>query len=238
MDTARFSPAWLHAGAKSTDSKFNYGCKVYNGAAVRSSRIGRCSIIGDDTTLIRCEVGDYASLNRRNIINDSKIGNLTYTGVDVAIHTSEIGGCCSIAAMCEIGAKSHPLDTASLMPRQSYSFVRTGLRTAGNEGHGVSCRVGGDSWIGSHVVVLDGVSIGPGCVVGAGAIVNKDIPPFSIVVGIPARIIRFRFSESTIKRLLRIRWWDWEPAKIADAESLLSAKMDDYVIKALEEMAS
>ena len=177
MDKAQLSPVWLHTGAASIDSKYQNGCKVYNGADVRGSQIGQCSIIGDDTTVIRCEVGDYVSLNRRNIVNDSIIGNLTYTGIDVAIHTSEIGACCSIAAMSEIGAKSHALDSASLMPGQSYSFVRSGVRTSGKEGYEISCRIGGDSWIGSHVVVLDGVSIGPGCVIGAGAVVNMDTPP-------------------------------------------------------------
>ena len=69
-------------------------------------------------------------------------------------------------------------------------------------------RIGSDVWIGSHVIVMGGVTIGDGAVVAAGSIVTKDVPPFAIVGGVPAKIIKFRFPSETIKRLLEIRWWD------------------------------
>ena len=69
--------------------------------------------------------------------------------------------------------------------------------------------LGSDVWIGYEAVLLSGVTIGDGAVVGSRAVVTKDVPPYTIVGGIPARPIRRRFGEETIERLLRLRWWDW-----------------------------
>ena len=68
--------------------------------------------------------------------------------------------------------------------------------------------IGNDVWIGLNVVVMDGVSIGDGAVIGAGAVVTKDIPPYAIAVGVPAKVIKYRFSEDIIHRLLKTRWYD------------------------------
>ena len=69
--------------------------------------------------------------------------------------------------------------------------------------------IGNDVWIGNRVTILSGVSIGDGAVVGACSVVVKDVPPFAIVAGNPAKIIRYRFKEDQIKAILSIRWWDW-----------------------------
>jgi len=66
-----------------------------------------------------------------------------------------------------------------------------------------------DVWLGHGVVVLPGVTIGSGAAIGAGAVVSKEIPPFAVAVGVPARVIRFRFPENTRERLLELAWWDW-----------------------------
>lgn len=75
--------------------------------------------------------------------------------------------------------------------------------------------IGNDVWIGYEAVILAGVTIGDGAVIGTRALVTKDIPPYTIVGGVPARPIRKRFSEETISSLLEIKWWDWPKEKIA-----------------------
>ena len=75
--------------------------------------------------------------------------------------------------------------------------------------------MGNDVWIGYEAVILAGVTIGDGAVVGARAVVTKDVPPYTIVGGVPARPIRKRCSEETIARLSALRWWDWPPERIA-----------------------
>ncbi len=81
--------------------------------------------------------------------------------------------------------------------------------------------VGSDVWIGMEAVILPGSRIGDGAIVGARAVVSGAVPPYSVVVGNPARVVRHRFDERTISRLLAVRWWDWPAAKITRHVSLL-----------------
>jgi carbonic anhydrase/acetyltransferase-like protein (isoleucine patch superfamily) len=74
--------------------------------------------------------------------------------------------------------------------------------------------IGNDVWIGSRAILIDGVTIGDGAIVGAGAVVTKDVPPYAIVGGIPARIIKYRFEPEEISFLSKLRWWDKDPAWI------------------------
>ncbi|MBR6646045.1 MAG: CatB-related O-acetyltransferase, partial [Clostridia bacterium] len=68
--------------------------------------------------------------------------------------------------------------------------------------------IGNDVWIGHSALILEGVKIGDGAIVGAGAVVTKDVPPYSIVVGVPAKVIKYRFSENEIAKLSELKWWD------------------------------
>ena len=82
--------------------------------------------------------------------------------------------------------------------------------------------VGHDVWIGYGATIMGGVKIGNGAVIGAGAVVAKDIPPYAIAVGNPARVIKYRFDEETIKKLLAVKWWNWDAKKIADNLPLMN----------------
>lgn len=82
--------------------------------------------------------------------------------------------------------------------------------------------VGHDVWIGKGATIMGGVKIGNGAVIGAGAVVAKDIPPYAIAVGNPARVVKYRFDEATIKKLLAVKWWNWSLEKLADNLSLMT----------------
>lgn len=79
-------------------------------------------------------------------------------------------------------------------------------------------RIGNDVWIGRNVLVLPGVDIGDGVIVGAGSVVTKDVPAYAVVAGNPARVRRYRFDKEQIKKLLKIKWWDWETDKLTKAQ--------------------
>ena len=90
--------------------------------------------------------------------------------------------------------------------------------------------IGNDVWIGAHVTIVNGVKIGNGAVIGTGAVVAKDVPPYAIVIGNPARIIKYRFSEDIINKLLAIKWWNWSPEKIV-RNSKLFLNIEKFVEK-------
>ncbi|PWB24611.1 hypothetical protein DCO46_11265 [Flavobacterium sp. HTF] len=89
-------------------------------------------------------------------------------------------------------------------------------------------KVGNDVWIGAHSVILSGVTIGDGAIIASNSVINKDVPPYAIVGGSPARIIKYRFDKPTIDNLLKIKWWDWDLKKIkANKELFLTEDLSN-----------
>jgi len=141
------------------------------------------------------------------------IGVFTRINGPIVIKGSEkcvIGKYCAFGDGIRIITNSHNLCKAniqgSLDRRHSFgdSFVSKGPVVIGN-----------NVWIGDAAIILSGVNISDGAVIGAGSVVTRDIPPFAVAVGNPARVIKKRFSEKIITQLLQVRWWDWSEEKIA-----------------------
>lgn len=130
-----------------------------------------------------------------------------------------IGKFCSIACGAKFlfNSANHTLASLSTYPFPLF-FEEWGLEKKNvakcwdNKG---DIRIGNDVWIGFEAVILAGVTIGDGAIIGTRALVTKDVPPYTIVGGVPARPIKKRFDEDMISDLLRIRWWDWSNEKIA-----------------------
>lgn len=94
-------------------------------------------------------------------------------------------------------------------------------------------RIGNDVWIGANATILSGVTIGDGAVVAAGSVVTEPVPPFAIVGGVPAVVIKYRFPAETIERLLRVGWWDWNPEQIKRNMDLFYLPVDEFLSKAV-----
>lgn len=147
-----------------------------------------------------------------------------------------IGKFCSIACGAKFlfNAANHVLGSLSTYPFPIF-FEEWGLDTdtasiAGAwDNHG-DIVIGNDVWIGYEAVILSGVTIGDGAIIGTRAVVTEDVPPYTIVGGIPAKPIRRRFSEEMIARLMDLRWWDWPEEKIkCNLEAIQSGWLDRLV---------
>ncbi|MET4613307.1 acetyltransferase-like isoleucine patch superfamily enzyme [Rhodococcus sp. PvR044] len=135
-----------------------------------------------------------------------------------------IGSYCSIAdgTTIVLGGQ-HPTDEVTTYPFR----IMLQLPGAGEDRHPLpkgDIVIGSDVWIGAGVTILSGVDIGHGAILGAGAVVSKDVPPYAIVGGNPARLIRKRYDDQTIDKLLQICWWEWPQEKIVENLELLSAR--------------
>lgn len=141
-------------------------------------------------------------LHGASIDATSTIGSYTYIGCNTHITKSTIGRYCSIANNVSIGQGEHSLDHISTSSK-FYSSPWETLTTG-------DCEISSDVWIGVDAVILRGVRIGTGAVIAANAVVTKDVPAFAIVGGVPARLIRYRFSEEKQRNILASRWWEKE----------------------------
>jgi len=92
--------------------------------------------------------------------------------------------------------------------------------------------IGSDVWIGQDVVIMSGLDIGDGSIIGARAVVTKNIPPYSVAVGVPAKPIKLRFQEEVVKKLLDIKWWDWTDEKVfQEVDLLMSGRIEEFIQK-------
>lgn len=153
-----------------------------------------------------------------SIIAADSIGKYTYINDYCLIdrNVATIGSYCSIAYNSKLGLGSHPMKWVSshaFAYAKKYGFVAENIPFEGEPGKTV---IGNDVWIGANAIVLAGVTVGDGAIIGANALVTKDVEPYSIVVGSPARHLRFRFPEEIREHLLSLAWWNWEESKIRE----------------------
>ena len=173
-------------------------------ATIQGCRLGRYTEVGARTSLIETVLDDYSY-----IVHDGEVAGTT------------IGKFCSIASHVRINPGNHPMHRASqahftyrsrqYWPEEADDAAFFDWRRA----HPVT--IGHDVWIGHGAVILPGRTIGTGAVVGAGSIVTRDVAPYTIVAGNPARVIRRRFEEATAEKLQTLAWWDWDHERLRQA---------------------
>jgi phosphonate metabolism protein (transferase hexapeptide repeat family) len=183
-------------------------------------RLGQEPSIHADAKVRDSQFGRYCEVGPRTNVAETSFGDYSYVANDSDIIYSTLGKFCSIAANVRINPGNHPLERVAL----NHFTYRASAYGLGEDDaaffqwrrdHHVT--LGHDVWIGHGAVVLPGISIGNGAAIGAGAVVTKDVPPFAIVIGVPGRVLRYRFAPEIIAALERISWWDWPHERLGEA---------------------
>ena len=161
----------------------------------------------------RSSFGLYNTLQNKVSLHDVKLGNFTYVSFHTTIAKATIGKFCSIGPDCKIGLGQHPSKNFVSTHPAFFSPAKRAQLTFADKHYfheTDTIHIGNDVWLGANVIVIDGVSIADGVIVAAGSVVTKDIPPYAVVGGVPAKVIRYRFEKDDIQKLLEIKWWDMD----------------------------
>lgn len=210
--------------------KFYYKKLKYS----RSNVLSEIFTIGKGVTLKHCilhfhaRVADFASLQNTTIGKYSSIGRYS------KITHTYIGKYCAISWDTTINAIGHPYShlTISAFPYVPYVGNFVNVRKQSYQ----KVIIKNDVWIGANSVIMPGITIGNGAIVGAGTVVTKDVPDYAIVAGVPAKIIKYRFSDIIIEKLLKLQWWNLDHEIIKNHIDLWKGEFNSDSIKRLEEI--
>ena len=186
--------------------------RLFNRPFIKQSKLDRSVLVGSGSQII-----------------NSSIGYGSYLGNNVVSLFSEFGNFCSVGNNCTIGAAEHPQQFVSTSPvfyggyRKAFSIKKICLGHLEWDSYKQRVEIGSDVWIGNNVIIKSGVRIGTGAIVAAGAVVTKDVLPYEVVGGVPAKHIKYRFEDPLVKKLLESCWWTLP----IDELKRLSSSMDD-----------
>lgn len=159
----------------------------------------------------KCAFAGFNAIGPRTSISESTLGRFTYVSGGARIVRAQIGAFCSIGPDVLVGGlASHPTHLFSTHPA-FYSSKRQANYAFVDGNHWLeqdSVILGNDVWIGARAMILDGCKVGDGAIIAAGAVVTKDVHPYAIVGGIPARVLKMRLSEEVATKVQNTRWWD------------------------------
>jgi acetyltransferase-like isoleucine patch superfamily enzyme len=185
---------------------------LYNIIRFSNAKIGLQCCINEQTV-----IGDNVRLLNNCLLNNSTIHAYTYIGKNSTIQNATIGKYCSIANDVCIGLGAHPLSFFSTSPLfyrvinpLQIELVSDNIKFDEYK----HINIANDVWIGQSAIILDGITIGSGAVIAANSVVTKNVPPYAIVGGVPARIIKYRFSDDKIGKIMKSEWWTLTPNQI------------------------
>lgn len=164
-------------------------------------------------------------INSRSTVIGTTMGRYSYCGYDCTLINCQIGRYCSIADGVSAGLASHPADWVSTSPAFHLCAGRSVPRDLAALPYDPApprTVIGNDVWIGKNVLLKPGITIGDGAIIGMGSVVTKNVPPYAIVAGAPARFIRGRFPLELAERLEASRWWEMDPAVLKEYTPLMN----------------
>lgn len=225
---------YISKSARLIQNKLGEYVTIWNYTDISDSVLKDGVVISDFSQLRNSVINEYVDIGRRNTIHFSEIGKNTYTGEFCVIKHCKIGKYCAISWNVSIGGANHDIETLSVTPvGRVFTGKRIDYKSFNDE-----INIGNDVWIAAGAHILRGITIGNGAVIGANAVVTHDVEPYSIVAGVPAKVIGKRCDDLTIERLLKIRWWDLPDDILADNDMLFGTKLNEEILVQLEQLRS
>jgi acetyltransferase-like isoleucine patch superfamily enzyme len=180
----------------------------YNNTFEPTSIISRyCEVSGS-------QLGFYSRLKKFVEFKNSTLGDYSYVSSFSVVNATDTGKFCSIAHGVKIGLWEHNMWVTT---HSFYLFESSGNFVKGfkpYEADHIRTSIGNDVWVGANTVIMKGIRVDDGSIIGAGSVVTRDVPPYAIMVGNPAKVLKLRFSENDVEYLLGLKWWEFSREKL------------------------
>lgn len=219
--------------ASITTSVIGNNVNVMSLSKVSNSILDRYVTIHNKCSVSQTVIKDNVAIYDGNRLHAAYIGRYSYFASGSQVSMAKFGSFCSVGPYLICGYGDHPTGFVSTSPvffstgkQCGVSFSDVDLFEERKE-----ISVGNDVWIGARVFIRDGIKIGNGAIIAAGSVVVKDVPPYAILGGVPAKIIRYRFTEKIIDQLLDLSWWDWNEIELLNAQKYFASNDIDGFIK-------
>jgi hypothetical protein len=187
---------------------------------MNATRLSPQPTVHPTAELTDSRLGTWTEVGRRSVLIESSLDDYSYVMDDCHLMYTRVGKFASIANQVRLNPSNHP----TWRPSQHHFTYRSAWYGLGPEDEELFAwrrsspvELGHDVWVGHGAVVMPGVRIGTGAVIGARAVVTKDVPDYGVAVGVPAKVIRLRFSQTEIQGLRHLAWWDWSHELLAQA---------------------
>lgn len=205
-----------------------YISSIFSLKKITHKKVSTFAFWSKDSTFTKTSI-----IRRGCILDSSHIGRYCRVQINTKVAFADVGNFSAIGRDSVIGLGQHPtiyLTTNSIFYKKgSWGFHDDWCKEIEFE-ENARISIGNDVWVGRNTMILDGVTIGDGAIVAAGSVVTKDVPPFAVVGGVPAKVIKYRFPPEMIERLLEIKWWalpDEEITRIKDLFHIPNPTLED-----------
>ena len=224
------------------DSSLGAETSVGSYSSIKTSEIGGNVNVMPSSKVLNSVLDSYVTIHDKCSVNKSvlksnvaiyegssihavDIGRYSYFASGSHVSMAKFGSFCSIGPYLICGYGDHPVDFVSTSPVFFSTGKQCGVSFSDEDlfEERKEILVGHDVWIGARVFIRDGIKIGNGVIIAAGSVVVKDVPDYAIVGGIPAQIIRYRFTEKIMDQLLDLNWWDWNESKLRHAQKYFAS---------------
>lgn len=214
---------------------------IWKNARILGSILSGNNSVGDFSTIRDSKLGNHASVQRNCDLMRTTVDDYSIIEKNAVIHDAVIGKFCEISWHCSIGGDNHNYKLPSIHHwywNKSFGFeddpAAIGGQNFKKKIESEDCVIGNDVWIGSGVTVNRKVHVGNGAILASGTVVTKDVPDYAIVGGVPARVIKYRFDQETIKRLLDLAWWNWPNEILKANRHLFEVEVTEDTLWAME----